>query len=901
MRLINVHTLEFSEFSEYSNNVPKYVIASHRWKAGTEATIRDIRGKRNTDKDGYVKVEGFAQYVRELVCDVEWLWIDTCCVNIESSQEVTEAVNSMFRWYADAEVCLAYLADVGNAENEHEFTQSGWFSRGWTLMELLAPGTVVFLSHRWETIGHKGGGGLTKSGFHFNFGPSLESTLSTITGIPKDVLYDYRRSKSLSIEERLAWMRLRKVTIEEDMFYSLLGIFDVTMPVLYGEGAQRARKRLLKEIKDSYVEHDLLAPLPQPRVRTASHVAQPTDLRYYTLGNEDFRLLTLDPGAIGDNISGRLQKHSIKSPPVYYALSYVWGQEPSIHQTIINDERKLIQPNLYHALQRIRPTKGQYSIWVDALCINQADSLERSMQVRQMAKIYNGASGSWIWLGEEDATSIRALEFIVEITSDKFRWADSWWRQAGFAALAQLLERPWFRRGWVIQEAAFSKNSSIRCGDREVHMDHFVTAIKTVRDRLRTVSLSSSQILANFCDSPAVKLIETITSVFWNTSKEDVLRRRMSLETLIEMSTYSETSDPRDTIYALLNLASDIASPPQPHQSDTIIPDYTKSVLDVFAEFVAHCCSQSGKLDVICRPWAPSASISIFSTNGNNEIESHVHTTPSWILCRDKLPFGDPAWRGKYRIHGNPLITRENVRCYFADYGSSPQITLGRTPRGTFDGSLLVKGLMLGRIAERSARMADGIITKGCLDILKATSDVTGLDRFMVPDTIWRTLCADRDEKGERAPRLYQTAALHLLKMSCDRPLLQGSAHLLDEVSSIDPEELLDLEMPVHVEQFLKIVRDVVWNRRIFRLEWQNDVDKSSVGLVPRNAKAGDHICILYGCTVPVVLRRQIDVTNASSWQLLGDAYVHGIMDGEVISSSSWKTLQSLEAHFKIL
>jgi hypothetical protein len=197
--------------------------------------------------------------------------------------------------------------------------------------------------------------------------------------------------------------------------------------------------------------------------------------------------------------------------------------------------------------------------------------------------------------------------------------------------------------------------------------------------------------------------------------------------------------------------------------------------------------------------------------------------------------------------------------------------------------------------------MADGIITKECLDVLKATSDVTGSDRFMVPDTIWRTLCADRDEKGERASRHCQAAMLHLLKMSCDRPVSQGLAYLLDEVSSIDPEELLDLEMPVYVEQFLKVVRDVVWNRRAFRLEWQNDVDKTSVGLVPRHAKTGDHICILYGCTVPVVLRKLADVPDASSWQLLGDAYVHGIMDGEVISSSSRKVLQSLEAQFKIL
>ena len=125
MRLLNVDRLEFGEFPR---DVPPYVVASHRWKTGTEATIDDIRKNGHADKDGYRKVEGFARYVRENTRHVEWLWIDTCCVNQDSSQEVTEAVNSMFRWYAEAEVCLAYLADVESA-GEGELRRSEWFRR----------------------------------------------------------------------------------------------------------------------------------------------------------------------------------------------------------------------------------------------------------------------------------------------------------------------------------------------------------------------------------------------------------------------------------------------------------------------------------------------------------------------------------------------------------------------------------------------------------------------------------------------------------------------------------------------------------------------------------------------------------------------------------------------------
>jgi hypothetical protein len=240
MRLLNVHTLEFST---YYGNARKYVVASHRWTADNEATIGDVKNGCSKDKSGYKKVEGFAKYVREHICYVDWLWIDTCCVNQDSDREVSEAVNSMFRWYSQAELCLAYLADVDKAEDEHSFRRSDWFRRGWTLQELLAPYTVVFLSQDWEVIGHKGGNGKTKSGFRVSQKLPLEPAISTMTGIPECVLHNYNESRSFSVEERLAWIAGRNTTREEDMSYSLFGIFDLAMPVIYGEGAASVTER----------------------------------------------------------------------------------------------------------------------------------------------------------------------------------------------------------------------------------------------------------------------------------------------------------------------------------------------------------------------------------------------------------------------------------------------------------------------------------------------------------------------------------------------------------------------------------------------------------------------------------------------------------------------------------
>lgn len=253
MRLLNVHDLSFRVF--LGEGTPRYVTASHRWGEETETTIKDVQKRRNTDKIGYRKMEGFAQYVREHIPHVDWLWIDTCCINQESDREVSEAVNSMFRWYHNAVVCLAYLADVtpsevvGDVKCMDDFRHSVWFKRGWTLQELLAPSAVVFLTERWEVLGHKGEYDNEKSSPPLHMGPSLDSTIAAITRIPEAALKSDDRSTKFSVRERFAWMEGRTTTRREDMAYCLLGIFGVHMPLVYGEGKESARKRLMEAIR----------------------------------------------------------------------------------------------------------------------------------------------------------------------------------------------------------------------------------------------------------------------------------------------------------------------------------------------------------------------------------------------------------------------------------------------------------------------------------------------------------------------------------------------------------------------------------------------------------------------------------------------------------------------------
>lgn len=226
MWLLNTDTLRLHEFP---SDPPPYAILSHTW--GREEVIFHDIGIAGTEKKcGYDKIRRFcAQAKRD---GLEYAWIDTCCIDKRNFAEVSEAINSMFRWYTEAHVCYAYLADVDSEDNTTALEHSRYFTRGWTLQELLAPSEVVFFTSDWKSLGTK----LT-----------LLSELSRITGVPALVLLHREETFKTSIAQRMAWASSRQTTKIEDRAYSLMGIFRVNMPILYGEG-NRALHRLQLEI-----------------------------------------------------------------------------------------------------------------------------------------------------------------------------------------------------------------------------------------------------------------------------------------------------------------------------------------------------------------------------------------------------------------------------------------------------------------------------------------------------------------------------------------------------------------------------------------------------------------------------------------------------------------------------
>ena len=237
MWLINNKSLGLEWFTGLGSQTPEYAILSHTWGDG-EVSFQRFN---NLDDDAR-KLKDFGKIQRTckmaLNSGIPYSWVDTCCIDKTSSAELTESINSMFQYYRDAIICYAWLADLPAAQgppsapSKSEFAACRWFTRGWTLQELIAPAKVEFYDEGWSFRG-------TKS--------ELSDIITGITGISTKVLQDADSLFSLSVAQRMSWAANRVTTRVEDIAYCLLGIFDVNMPMLYGEGT-KAFARLQEEI-----------------------------------------------------------------------------------------------------------------------------------------------------------------------------------------------------------------------------------------------------------------------------------------------------------------------------------------------------------------------------------------------------------------------------------------------------------------------------------------------------------------------------------------------------------------------------------------------------------------------------------------------------------------------------
>ncbi|KAI0815532.1 HET-domain-containing protein [Xylaria sp. FL0064] len=288
MWLINARTRLLEEFTGLK--IPEYAILSHTWEAGQEVTFQEFsRESRTSAKRGYWKID---QTCQQAIRDgLDYVWVDTCCIDKSSSAELSEAINSMYNWYQRASVCYVYFVDLFHpvGPDDPNLQDCRWFTRAWTLQELIAPIHVKFYARAWEFC-------FTKS--------DASAQLSRIAGINPRILRHEIPLSAICVAQKMSWARSCQATRVEDIAYSLLGIFAINMPLLYGEES-KAFMRLQSEIIRSCPDLSILAWFDSPMPGENTAVGEEAISLFSTV-------LASSPGSFGGCHSfTRLQNHSL--------------------------------------------------------------------------------------------------------------------------------------------------------------------------------------------------------------------------------------------------------------------------------------------------------------------------------------------------------------------------------------------------------------------------------------------------------------------------------------------------------------------------------------------------------------------------------------------------------------
>lgn len=494
---------------------------------------------------------------------------------------------------------------------------------------------------------------------------------------------------------------------------------------------------------------------------------------------------------------------------------------------------------------------------------------------------------------------------------------------ADWAALSTLMRRPWFSRRWIIQEIALGKSPELICGEKSVPWQDFADVISMAaykQSELQQLFRSSTtyqnhpDYLGDLSELGAIRLAQVSNELFLKGEDGSIQERLFTLEGLMSSLTAFEASEPRDILYAILWLASDaepnykaaqssatflVQSPTIPTASPFVVHsgdvneqsrrsraaselgtalrrrhvdvDYDKSVLEVCKDFLRFAMNRSGSLDMLCFPWAP-----------NDD------SLPSWIPQLKGSAFWPNRNQVHRRINADPLVGRPghpgpSIAPYRACKGQPAKFKFEEGDAY----SLKVRGFALYKVLEKKAAALNGTIPAEWLEAA-GWRDTTQRP----PDVFWRTMIGNRGPDGHFPPVYWWQMCREVFNF---RPA--GDSLATNEVVFDNPG----------VKQFVKRVQRMAWRRRLVTLSSESLIKStSSIALAPEGTKKGDLICILYGCSVPVVLREMIggrpaakqqkcghpecpshrDLSSnppSTHHQFVGECYVHGVMDGQAL------------------
>ena len=621
----------------------------------------------------------------------------------------------------------------------------------------------------------------------------------------------------------------------------------------------------------------------------------------------EFRLIELSPGEENDCPVGRLITGDTTSAPQYVALSYVWGppceegQDPPV--ILLDDIAIELRPNLDLAIRALRRLDQDIHIWIDALCINQHDNTEKNMQIPLMADIYRLSDSVAVWLGETTSYGKVAFSFATWVTKHPDHVVDVAEQHLKVLIMAffDMIRNPWFQRKWAVADVVLAKKVNLHYGKDVLPWKIMSEAVYVIRYRaldLLHLFLHKNNNADNFLDFLADFRYQGVNEFV--DLRDDVQRLlsdpletepRIDLDELVTRTALLNASVFHDAVYSMLFLgsrrrppsrdverqcrvlaisrsdifpafqaektlvSSSAEVPLKPTQFSSRTPglsdpfaflrylppvDYSLPAREVCSDLVRYSIRSTRQLDIICRPWAPEAS-----------------DLPSWVR-----PRGEHAFRvlddNRYcRVNADSLVVLTST--YQTVYSACGKVVLLEKPQAhkifrSKESSLVVEGFVLDVVNVVTPPAINGILPKEWRTI-RGRSHTS---RSALEDWFWRTLVADRDCTGLACPAWYKLASEHVLQYS--------------DGLDLDTRRLMFESSPGIVFDFLRRVQSAIWGRRLATSS------RGDVVLGPRSCEVDDLVCILHGCSVPVLLRKRGDEMG---YTFVGECYVHGMMDGD--------------------
>ena len=641
--------------------------------------------------------------------------------------------------------------------------------------------------------------------------------------------------------------------------------------------------------------------LPQDRAELNDPIKS---FRHDTLNSPGLiRLIKLLPGDWEDNLHCNIHTTSLDSPPIYDALSYSWGDESQDDPTLpadfisslsrafesgqkflrCNGQILSISSNLYNALRRLRDKSVRY-LWVDRVCIDQSNVLERTEQVRLMGKIYSKARLVVVWLGEEDSHTVPAFALTERIsklatvsavrslhanTSDIFN-PDALqamglpsFPSVDWESMHRLFERRWFQRSWVVQEVALADAAIVVCSCKILNWNNIGRTGQY---------LVSSGFFRAMQDTYGHHGRPTFASTIQNSRARVKLDADRSLTLLLSLMRRFKATDPRDKIYSLLGLVGDQkdAGPHGKVDNNVIRPDYSLSVDAVFRQVTKSLIKHE-------------SSLALLSTVEDASLRVTLNL-PSWVP--------DYAVWQEVTILGMP----DNPHQYYAGGDEPPY--LYDDDFDTDHDTLSLAGYEVDSVVEigmcndhKSIENGDSKVLMSWFQLIATLPESYGDNEEPRSDATWRTLIGNVGGSTNPAPADYASHFLAFLHrfLKDDENALRTAIGILDAGTSTSTSQCAWQEESGtpggDPHRYATSFVYMAGLRRLFVTA------KGYLGLGAQSVQRGDKVFVFLGGLVPFVLRSSSSSSMEGDgyYRFVGEAYVHGFMSGEALKDPSCK------------